>query len=58
VQAPTLVVVADGDEYMAEADAVLAWLEPTEVIRLEGKGHYDVLEDATVQREASGFLAK
>lgn len=57
VRVPTLVVAAEGDEYMAEANALLAWLAPTKVVRLPGKGHYEVLQDATVKREVTAFLA-
>ena len=57
VQVPTLVVVAEADEHMAAADALLDRLAPAEVVRLPGKGHYEVLEDATAKREVAGFLA-
>jgi pimeloyl-ACP methyl ester carboxylesterase len=57
VRAPTLVTIAEGDEYMADADALLAWLSPGKVIRLRGKSHYEVLQDEAVRREVAAFLA-
>ena len=57
VHAPALVIVAGGDEYMSDADALLAWLTPTKVVRLANKGHYEVLGDETVKREVAAFLA-
>jgi hypothetical protein len=56
VHAPTLALAA-GDEYMAVADAFLAWLAPTKVTRRFGQGHYEVLRDETVKREVAAFLA-
>ena len=56
VHAPTLVTLADGDEYMAEADELLARLAPTKVVRLSGGGHYEVLQDESVKREVAAFL--
>jgi hypothetical protein len=51
------VTVAEGDEYMADADALLAWLAPGKVVRLPGKSHYEVLQDEAVRREVAAFLA-
>jgi hypothetical protein len=57
VQAPTLVVLAERDEHMARADVLLDRLGPTKVLRVPGRGHDDVLQDETVQREVATFLA-
>lgn len=58
VLAPRLVVVAEGDEHMAETDELLRWLSPAEVRRFPGLSHFDVLGDATVKAEVVGFLAE
>jgi pimeloyl-ACP methyl ester carboxylesterase len=58
VYAPTLVVLAGGDEYMADANALVARLAPTKVVRLPGEGHYEVLQNEAVKREVVAFLAR
>ena len=58
VAAPTLVAVADDDEYMPGARALLERLAPTKVVRLRGKSHYELLLDETVKREVVAFLSE
>lgn len=57
VEAPTLVVLADGDEYMADAGELVARLAPTEVVRIHGKSHYEVLRDERAKHEVVTFLS-
>jgi pimeloyl-ACP methyl ester carboxylesterase len=53
---PTLVIVAEADEYMPRTETLLASLAPTKVIRLPGLGHHQVMGDTSVRQEAVRFL--
>lgn len=53
---PCLVIAADADEYMRETDALLAVLRPTRILRLQGKGHHEVVDDDAVKQSAVAFL--
>lgn len=53
---PTLVIVAEADEYMSETDVLLSAIRPTQVLRLHGKGHHQVMGDDEVKQETIGFL--
>jgi pimeloyl-ACP methyl ester carboxylesterase len=53
---PSLVIVADTDEYMPTADAFLAALEPSEIVVLHGMGHHDVLPNYDVKQKVVAFL--
>lgn len=53
---PGLVIVAERDEYMEKAHALLSGLRPTQVLRLPRKGHHHVIADDDVQRAVIAFL--
>jgi pimeloyl-ACP methyl ester carboxylesterase len=53
---PALVILADGDEYMAGAEKLLAALRPSEVMRVHARGHHDVLDDDAVKQNLVRFL--
>jgi pimeloyl-ACP methyl ester carboxylesterase len=53
---PSLVIVAEDDEYMAATDALLTRLKPTQILRLHGKGHHQVMRDDEVKQSALVFL--
>jgi pimeloyl-ACP methyl ester carboxylesterase len=53
---PSLVIVAESDEYMASTDVLLARLDPTHVLRLQGKGHHQVMRDEEVKQSTLAFL--
>jgi pimeloyl-ACP methyl ester carboxylesterase len=53
---PTLVIVADEDEYMASTRRLVAALGPSDVLRLRGKGHHQVMRDDHAKQAAIDFL--
>jgi pimeloyl-ACP methyl ester carboxylesterase len=55
---PSLVIVAEADEYMAKTDALLAALRPTQILRLRGKGHHQVMGDDDAKRAVVAFLRR
>jgi pimeloyl-ACP methyl ester carboxylesterase len=55
LKVPALVIVAEADEYMPGAEALLASLRPTQVTRFPG-GHHDVTQDDSVKRDVVRFL--
>jgi pimeloyl-ACP methyl ester carboxylesterase len=56
VNMPSLVIVAEDDEYMAATDALLTRLDPTPILQLYGKGHHQVMRDDEVKQSALAFL--
>lgn len=56
LEMPSLVIVAEADEYMAKADELLTRLRPTKILRLHGKGHHQVMGDDEVKQAAVAFL--
>lgn len=57
LEVPSLVIVAEADEYMPRAGTLLAALAPEEVVRVPGLGHHQFMDDAAVRQEAIRFLA-
>lgn len=56
VAVPTLLVVAEADEYMAGHAELLEWLPDVRVVTLARASHYEVLGNETAKREAVDFL--
>ena len=54
---PVLVILAEADQYMWPADELLERLRPSNVLRLPGRGHHQVLMDDEAKRAAVEFLA-
>ena len=57
VRAPVLLILAEGDEYMPRAEALVERLAPTRTLVVQARGHHDVLSDETVKREVVAFLS-
>lgn len=57
LEVPTLVVVAERDEYMPTAERLLAELAPTEILRVPGS-HHEILGSSRVQDAAVAFLGQ
>jgi pimeloyl-ACP methyl ester carboxylesterase len=56
LEVPTLLVLAEGDEYMRGAAAVIAAARPTCVLDVSEAGHHTVLRQPEVLRAAVDFL--
>jgi hypothetical protein len=52
----TLAILADADEYMAQSEALIAALAPTQVMHVREHGHHGVMGNDAVKREAARFL--
>jgi pimeloyl-ACP methyl ester carboxylesterase len=53
---PSLLVIAEADEYMGPTGALVDRLAPTRTLVVEGRGHHDVLADETVKSAVVAFL--
>jgi pimeloyl-ACP methyl ester carboxylesterase len=58
LEIPLLLVRADGDEYMAEASAVIAAARPSRVLDVAGVGHHTVLRQPEVLSAVVDFLGE
>jgi pimeloyl-ACP methyl ester carboxylesterase len=56
LKVPALVIVAEGDEYMTQSEALLAALAPTQAMHLRDHGHHGVMGDDAVKQEVIRFL--
>jgi pimeloyl-ACP methyl ester carboxylesterase len=56
IAAPTLIIIAEHDQYMNATEAIRRWLAPAEIVTITGRDHHDVLLDDRVRTAVTSFL--
>jgi pimeloyl-ACP methyl ester carboxylesterase len=56
IAAPTLLFLAEADQYMRPTERTEAWLAHAEIFRSRGRDHYQVLDDPALHLAVPAFL--